>query len=258
MDFKTIIKNKPIIIAGNCAIESEEILYKTAISVKKSGATILRGGAFKPRTNPNNFQGLGLPALKMLYEVGKEVSLPTVTEVIDTRDVDIVATYADILQIGSRNMYNYILIKEAAKTGKPILFKRGLSATLNEWKLISNYIINEGNNNIIFCERGIRTYETATRNTLDLSIVPLLKQQVNFPVIVDPSHGTGNASLVIPMAQAGIACGADGLMIEVHCKPEIALCDGDQSLKLNEFELLMKNVKKIYKSLYGGDVDGSM
>jgi len=242
-------ENKPVIIAGPCAIENENFLYKTALSVKKSGADILRGGAFKPRTNPANFQGLGLPALEMLHDIGKEVNLPTVTEVIDTRDVDMVNRYVDILQIGSRNMYNYILIKEAAKTGKPILFKRGLSSTLNEWLQISEYISNEGNMNIIFCERGIRTFETATRNTLDLNIVPLLKQMINFPVIVDPSHGTGNSSLVTPMAQAAIACGADGLMVEVHCEPEKALCDGDQSLTLDEFAILMKNVRKIYIAL---------
>ena len=246
-----LFNSQLVVIAGPCAIETEDSFYKTALSVKKSGANILRGGAFKPRTNPNNFQGLGLPALKMLKDMSNTLNLPVVTEVIDTRDIDIVVNYVDILQIGSRNMYNYVLIKEVAKTGKPILFKRGLSATLHEWLLISAYIINEGNYNIIFCERGIRTFESATRNTLDLNIVPLLKQKTKFPVIVDPSHGTGNRSLVIPMAQSAVASGANGLMVEVHCEPEKALCDGDQSLNLDEFALLMKNVNKIYSALGG-------
>ena len=241
--------NKITIMAGPCAIENEDFLYETAIGVKNAGAKVLRGGAFKPRTSPFDFQGLGYPALKMLKKVSEEVGLFSVTEVLDTKDVELVASYADILQIGSRNMGNTALLKEAGKTQKPILLKRGMASTIEEWILATQYISEEGNNNIIMCERGIRTFETATRNTLDLNAVALLKQKVDFPVIVDPSHGTGVRDLVNPMSCASIFAGADGLMIEVHCSPENALCDGKQSLTIKEFKILVNGLNKIASSI---------
>jgi 3-deoxy-7-phosphoheptulonate synthase len=234
-----------IIIAGPCAVESREQLFETARSVRESGANILRGGAFKPRSSPYSFQGMGEEGLKLLSQVRKETGLPIVTEVMDTRQVELVSGYADMLQIGSRNMQNYPLLKEAGMSRKPILLKRGMMATIEEFLLAAEYILNQGNEQVILCERGIRTFETSTRNTLDLSAVPMLKMLTHLPVIVDPSHGTGLRWMVPSMAKAAVAAGADGLIMEVHYHPEKALCDGYQSLSLGEFNLLMTDLNKI-------------
>jgi 3-deoxy-7-phosphoheptulonate synthase len=234
-----------LIIAGPCAVESREQLFETARSVKSDGANILRGGAFKPRTSPYNFQGLGEDGLKLLGIIREETGLPIVTEVMDTRQFEMVASYADMIQIGSRNMQNYPLLKEAGMCRKPVLLKRGMMATVEEFLLAAEYILSQGNDQVILCERGIRTFETSTRNTLDLSAVPMLKRLSHLPVIVDPSHGTGLRWMVPAMAKAAIAAGADGLIIEVHYKPEEAICDGYQSLDLNEFGQLMADLKKI-------------
>ncbi|MBK9390664.1 MAG: 3-deoxy-7-phosphoheptulonate synthase [Bacteroidetes bacterium] len=237
--------NGIVIIAGPCAVESREQLFSTARSVSKSGAKILRGGAFKPRSSPYSFQGMGEEGLKLLKEISTETGQPVVTEVMDTRQIELVSQYADILQIGSRNMQNYPLLKEAGMTKKPILLKRGMMATIEEFLLAAEYILNQGNDNVILCERGIRTFETSTRNTLDLSAVPMLKQLSHLPVIVDPSHGTGLRWMVPSMAKAAIAAGADGVIMEVHYKPETALCDGQQSLSSDEFGSLMVDLRKI-------------
>jgi 3-deoxy-7-phosphoheptulonate synthase len=234
-----------VIIAGPCAVESREQLFTTARSVKASGAKILRGGAFKPRSSPYNFQGLGEEGLKLLREISKETGQPVVTEVMDTRQIELVSEYADILQVGSRNMQNFPLLKEVGMSRKPVLLKRGMMATIEEFLLAAEYILNQGNENVILCERGIRTFETSTRNTLDLSAVPMLKQLTHLPVIVDPSHGTGLRWMVPAMAKAALAAGADGIIMEVHYKPETALCDGQQSLSLDEFSLLMIELKRI-------------
>ena len=215
-----------VIIAGPCSVENHEQLMETAKAVKSGGGVILRGGAFKPRSSPYNFQGLGEEGLKMLSEARQETGLPVVTEVMDTRLVELVAGYADILQIGSRNMQNYPLLKEVGMLRKPVLLKRGMMASIEEFLLAAEYILNQGNEQVILCERGIRTFETSTRNTLDLSAVPMLKHLSHLPVIVDPSHGTGHRWMVPAMAKAAIAAGADGLIMEVHYKPEEALCDG--------------------------------
>lgn len=233
---------RPFVIAGPCAVESEEQLLQTAEAVRNAGAHALRGGAFKPRTHPNSFQGLGEAGLKLLAKAREKTGLPVVTELLDTRDTPLVAEYADILQIGSRSSQNFPLLREAAKTGKPILLKRGLAMTLEEWLAASQYILESGNNQVILCERGIRTFETATRHTLDLNVVPLIKERSPLPVIVDPSHGTGKASLVGPMSMAALACGADGLLIEVHPDPKAALSDGQQSLDIPAFQKLMKEL----------------
>lgn len=238
-----------VIIAGPCAVESREQLFRTARSVRENGANILRGGAFKPRSSPYNFQGMGEEGLKLLGIISKETGLPVVTEVMDTRQVELVASYADILQIGSRNMQNYPLLKEAGMCRKPILLKRGMMATIEEFLLAAEYILSQGNDQVILCERGIRTFETSTRNTLDLSAVPMLKRLTHLPVIIDPSHGTGIRWMVPPMAKAAVAVGADGLIMEVHCKPEDALCDGHQSLSLDEFSGLMTDLKKIAQAV---------
>ena len=237
--------NEIVIIAGPCAVESSEQLFETARSVSAGGANILRGGAFKPRSSPYSFQGMGEEGLKLLSLVREETGLPIVTEVMDTRQIELVASYADMLQIGSRNMQNFPLLKEAGMCRKPILLKRGMMATIEEFLLAAEYILSHGNDQIILCERGIRTFETSTRNTLDLSAVPMLKRLSHLPVIVDPSHGTGIRWMVPPMAKAAIAVGADGLIMEVHYKPEVALCDGSQSLSIDEFDLLMADMKKI-------------
>ncbi|OFY60365.1 MAG: 3-deoxy-7-phosphoheptulonate synthase [Bacteroidetes bacterium RBG_13_42_15] len=234
-----------VIIAGPCAVENHEQLIETARIVKKAGAVILRGGAFKPRSSPYNFQGLGEEGVKMLREAGRETGLPIVTEVMDTRMVKFVAEYADMLQIGSRNMQNYPLLKEVGMLRKPVLLKRGMMATIEEYLLAAEYILNQGNEQVVLCERGIRTFETTTRNTLDLSAVPMLKHLTHLPVIVDPSHGTGHRWMVPPMAKAAVAAGADGLIMEVHYKPEEALCDGYQSLSPDEFTRLMADLKKV-------------
>jgi 3-deoxy-7-phosphoheptulonate synthase len=238
-----------VIIAGPCAVENREQLFETARSVKAGGAKILRGGAFKPRSSPYNFQGLGEDGLKLLSLIRKETGLPVVTEVMDTRQVELVASYADMIQIGSRNMQNYPLLKEVGMCRKPILLKRGMMATVEEFLLAAEYILHQGNDQVILCERGIRTFETSTRNTLDLSAVPMLKRLSHLPVIVDPSHGTGVRWMVPPMAKAAVAVGADGLIIEVHYKPEEALCDGYQSLNLDEFDRLISDLMKIAQAV---------
>jgi len=238
-----------VIIAGPCAVENREQLFETARSVKAGGAKILRGGAFKPRSSPYNFQGLGEEGLKLLSLIRKETGLPVVTEVMDTRQVELVASYADMIQIGSRNMQNYPLLKEVGMCRKPILLKRGMMATLEEFLLAAEYILHQGNDQVILCERGIRTFETSTRNTLDLSAVPMLKRLSHLHVIVDQSHGTGVRWMVPPMAKAAVAVGADGLIMEVHYKPEEALCDGYQSLNLDEFDRLISDLMKIAQAV---------
>lgn len=238
-----------IIIAGPCAVENAEQLHETATAAKKGGAKILRGGAFKPRTSPYKFQGLGVEGLKMLREIGIETGLPIVTEVMDTRQVDLVAGYADMLQVGSRNMHNYSLLKEVGMVHKPVLLKRGMMATIEEFLLAAEYILNQGNTQVVLCERGIRTFETSTRNTLDLSAIPMLKHLSSLPVIADPSHGTGLRWMVPAMAKAAVAAGADGLIMEIHHKPEEALCDGQQSLYPADFYMLMKELKKIANAI---------
>ncbi|MDK2821165.1 MAG: 3-deoxy-7-phosphoheptulonate synthase [Clostridia bacterium] len=234
-----------VVMAGPCAVENEEQLLIAAKAVKAAGAKILRGGAFKPRTSPYSFQGLEEEGLKLLARVRDEVGLPFVTEVVDTREVSTVADYADAIQIGARNMQNFCLLKEAGATGKPILLKRGLSATVEEWLMAAEYILDSGNSNVILCERGIRTFETASRFTLDLSAVAIVRENTHLPVIVDPSHATGNWRLVSPLAKAAIAAGADGLIIEVHPDPVRALCDGPQSLHPETFEYLMTDLDPV-------------
>ena len=230
------------VIAGPCAVEGEDQLMEIAKEVKAQGATLLRGGAFKPRTSPYSFQGLEEEGLKILAAARQETGLPIVTEVMDIGSISLVAKYADLLQVGARNMQNFFLLKELGRLQKPILLKRGPSATIEEWILAAEYIMSEGNHNVILCERGIRTFETYTRNTLDLSAVPAAKNLSHLPVVVDPSHGTGKWSLVAPMAKAAIAAGADGLMIETHCRPEEAFSDGQQSLTPKNFGETMKQL----------------
>ncbi len=238
-----------VVIAGPCAVESWEQLFETAMAVKSSGAKILRGGAFKPRSSPYSFQGLGEEGLNLLATIHKQTGMPLVTEVMDTRQVEMVASYADMLQIGSRNMQNFPLLKEAGMCKKPVLLKRGMMSTIEEFLLAAEYILNQGNDQVILCERGIRTFETSTRNTLDLSAVPMLKSLTHLPVIVDPSHGTGLRWMVPSMSKAAVAVGADGLIMEVHYKPEEALCDGNQSLSLDEFDRLMTDLEKIARAI---------
>lgn len=233
-----------IVIAGPCSVESEEQLLEIAEKVKEAGAHALRGGAFKPRTAPYSFQGLGTKGLKILAEARKRTGLPVVTEVMEPGDVEKVAEYADVLQIGARNVQNFPLLKKVGKMRKPVLLKRGMMTTIEEFLLAAEYILSEGNPDVILCERGIRTFETATRNTLDLSAVPVIKKKSHLPIIVDPSHGTGYWEYVIPMSYAAIAAGADGLIVEVHTNPEKALSDGVQSLKPEKFKLMMENLSK--------------
>ena len=233
------------IMAGPCSVESYDQLYEVAIKVKAAGAQFLRGGAFKPRTSPYDFQGLGLEGLKILRDVADKTDLRVVTEVVDKDDIELVAEYADLLQVGARNMQNFQMLKALGRMQTPVLFKRGLSATISEWLNAAEYIAAGGNGNIIFCERGIRTYETYTRNTMDLNAVAALKELTHLPVIADPSHGTGRWQMVRPLARASVAVGADGLIIEVHCHPECALSDGDQSLVPRNFEQLMDEVRQI-------------
>jgi 3-deoxy-7-phosphoheptulonate synthase len=230
------------VIAGPCSVESEAQTIETARRVKEAGAHLLRGGAFKPRTSPYAFQGLGIKGLQILEKAKKETGLPIVTEVLDPRDVSWVAEYVDVLQIGTRNMQNFSLLKEVGKTSKPVLLKRGMYSTLSEWLNCAEYILAEGNPNVILCERGIRSFDTYTRNTLDLSVVPAVKEVSHLPIFVDPSHGTGKLSLIEPMSLAARAAGADGIMIEVHCNPAEALCDGDQSLSPEMFASLMNKM----------------
>ena len=233
------------VMAGPCAVENAELMLQVADDVKKAGAVCLRGGAFKPRTSPYSFQGLGEEGLQYLAEARKRTGLPVVTEVMDPRDMDVIVKYADVVQIGTRNMQNFRLLKEVGKYDKPVLLKRGLSATIKEWLMSAEYVMSEGNHNVMLCERGIRTYETATRNTLDLSAIPVLKELTHLPVVVDPSHAVGRWDLVAPMAKAAVAAGADGLIIEVHPNPEEALSDGEQSLKPALFAQLMEELRPI-------------
>ncbi len=238
-----------LVIAGPCTVENRDQMLTSARGVKKNGARALRGGAFKPRTSPYSFQGLGEEGLKLLDEARKETHLPIVTEVLDTRDVELVAQYADVLHVGARNMQNFNLLKEVGKMKKPVLLKRGLSATVEELLLSAEYIINSGTDEVILCERGIRTHETGTRNTLDLSAIPHLKEVTHLPVVVDPSHSTGKWKYVAPMSRAAVAAGADGLIIEVHPNPSEALCDGPQSLTVENFGKLMVDLRAIANAI---------
>jgi 3-deoxy-7-phosphoheptulonate synthase len=235
------------VMAGPCAVESREQLFEIAHMLKDAGVNILRGGAFKPRSSPYAFQGLEETGLEYLAEAREQTGLLIVTEVMDTRKVEVVAEYSDILQVGARNMQNFPLLKEVAKYNKPVLLKRGLSATIEEWIMAAEYIMVSGNHQVILCERGIRTFENYTRNTLDISAVPVIKELSHLPIIVDPSHGTGKWKLVQPMARAALAAGADGLIIEVHPKPSEAICDGPQSITPDRFVNLMAELKQIAK-----------
>ncbi len=241
---------KIIIFAGPCAIENEDLLVEIGEEVKFAGASVLRGGAYKPRTSPYAFQGMGLEGLKILSRVSKKLNMPTVTEVMDVRDVGTVAQYADILQIGARNMQNFTLLKEVGLTRKPILLKRGLANTVKELLMSAEYIMAEGNHNVILCERGIRTFEDATRNTFDVSAIPVVKQLSHLPIIADPSHAAGKWNLVAPLSCAAVAAGADGLIIEAHTKPEEALSDGAQSLLPEKLTTLIQNLEKIALAIH--------
>jgi 3-deoxy-7-phosphoheptulonate synthase len=234
-----------VVMAGPCTIESEEQLYKTAAAVKQSGANILRGGAFKPRTSPYSFQGMGVEGLELLQRVSRHYDIPTITEVMEPGYVEAVAQYADVLQIGARNMQNFPLLREAGKAGKPVMLKRGPSATLDEWLMSAEYILATGNHQVILCERGIKSFDTATRNCLDLGGVAAVQEKTHLPVIVDPSHATGKRSLVPPLALAAAAMGANGIMVECHPHPEQALCDGAQSITPQQLFELVKGVHKV-------------
>ena len=235
------------IIAGPCSIESIDQMLETALAVKEHGATILRGGAYKPRSSPYSFQGIGEMGLKILKQAGEKVNLPIITEVVDPEDINIVAEYVDILQVGTRNAQNFSLLKKLGKINKPILLKRGMMNTIEELLCSAEYILSGGNTNVILCERGIRTFERETRFTLDISAVPILKEKTHLPVIVDPSHAAGNWRLIESLSLAAIAAGSDGIMIEVHPDPEKALCDGDQSLKPNRFKIILEKLKELAK-----------
>jgi 3-deoxy-7-phosphoheptulonate synthase len=234
-----------VVAAGPCAVESREQILKTARAVKRAGVDLLRGGAFKPRTGPHTFQGLREEGLKLLAMAREETGLPIVTEVMSPENVPLVAEYADMLQIGARNMQNFDLLRELGRVKKPVLLKRGLSATIEEFLAAAEYILAEGNQQVVLCERGIRTFETATRNTLDLSVVPLIKELSHLPIMVDPSHATGRRSLVPPMAKAALVTGAHGIIIEVHPEPEKALSDGPQSLTFQGLEKMMEEIAKL-------------
>ena len=235
--------NQLHVMAGPCTVEGRDMLLQTAHAVKEAGATLLRGGAYKPSTSPYSFQGMGKEGLEILAAARQETGLPVITEVMDPRDVPQVETYADILQVGARNMQNFNLLKEVAKARKPVMLKRGLSATIEEWLLAAEYIFAGGNHGVILCERGIRTFETATRNTCDIAAIPALNELTHLPIILDPSHATGKRSLVPAVARAGVAIGADGLIVEVHPAPEKAISDGAQSLDLPQFERMMRELK---------------
>jgi len=238
-----------VVMAGPCSVESESQMREVAVAVKAAGARILRGGAFKPRTSPYAFQGLKEQGLQYLAEARKLTGLPVVTEVLETESVELVAEYADVLQIGARNIQNFTLLRRVGEMGKPVLLKRGMATTIQEFLLSAEYILAAGNPNVILCERGIRTFEPSTRFTLDLNAVPVLKKLSHLPVVVDPSHGTGHWDLVAPMAKAAVACGADGLIIEVHPRPEEALSDGPQSLKPTKFAQLMRELKPVAEAV---------
>ena len=238
-----------IVMAGPCSVETEEQIFKIAKYVKDSGAKILRGGAFKPRTSPYSFQGLGEDGLKLLRSAADEYKLKVITEVMDKSQIDLVEKYADILQIGARNMQNYMFLKDLGKASKPVMLKRGLAATIEEWLMSAEYILAGGNEKVILCERGIRTFETATRNTMDISAIPVIKKKSHLPIIADPSHGVGIRDKVIPMARASVAAGADGIMVEVHHDPDHALSDGAQSLYPDQFAQMMKEVRLIAQAI---------
>jgi len=242
---------RPVVVAGPCAVENEEQIMKTARFVKQAGADLLRGGAFKPRTGPHTFQGLREEGLKLLSKARAATGLPIVTEVMSPDNVGLVAEHADLLQVGARNMQNFDLLRELGRIRKPVLLKRGMSATIEEFLAAAEYILAEGNEQVILCERGIRTFETATRNTLDLAMVPLVKEMTHLPVMVDPSHATGKRSLVIPMSKAALVAGAHGVLVEVHPEPEKALSDGPQSLTFAGFELLMADMARLRSYLAG-------
>ena len=241
------------VIAGPCSVEGEAMLLETARRVKASGARLLRGGAYKPRTSPYSFRGLGEEALELLAAARAETGLPVVTEVMDTRQVERVAEHADVLQVGARNMQNFSLLDELGRIRRPVLLKRGMSATVTELLMAAEYIMSQGNRDVILCERGIRTFETATRNTLDVGAIAVLRRETHLPVIVDPSHAAGRADLVAPLAFAAVATGADGLMVEVHPDPERALSDGDQSLDFDGFEAMMAGVRRFAEAAAGVD-----
>ena len=245
----TIGGKEVVVMAGPCAVESEQQLLETARAVKAAGATILRGGAFKPSTSPYQFRGLGERGLELLAQVRKEVGLPIITEVMTPGEVAMVAKYSDILQIGARNMQNFNLLEEVGKTGKPVMLKRGISATVQEWLLAAEYVLTQGNEQLILCERGIRTFETYTRNTMDVSVIPIIEKVSHLPIIADPSHGTGKWYLVTPMALAAVAAGADGIMVEVHPHPDLALKDGAQSLTFANFQQLMSQLKSVAEAI---------
>ena len=249
-DKVSIGKGQPVVVmAGPCSVENREQMLLTARSVKESGATVLRGGAYKPRTSPYSFQGLGEEGLKIMAEARKETGLPIITECLDTRDVGVVSKYADIIQIGARNMQNFSLLKEIGKTRKPVLLKRGAGSTIEELLMSAEYILSEGNRNVILCERGIRTVETYTRNTLDLSAIPVIKEHSHLPVVIDPSHATGSWKYVPSMTFAAVAAGADGIIVEVHPHPDEALSDGPQSLTLENFKAMMAELKRIAQAI---------
>lgn len=241
-----------VVIAGPCAVESREQVMETALAVKACGAVILRGGAYKPRTSPYDFQGLGVEGLKFLREAGDKADMPVVTEVMSEEDVEVVADHADMLQVGARNMQNFALLKKIAKISRPILLKRGPSATVKEWLAAAEYILNGGNVSVVLCERGIKTFDNSLRNTLDIAAVALVKEMTHLPVIVDPSHATGKRSIIGKCARAAFAVGADGVIVEVHPRPEEALSDGAQSLTFNDFSLMMAElitpIRKLYAS----------
>lgn len=238
-----------VVIAGPCAVEDRETLLEIATAVKRGGARMLRGGAFKPRTSPYSFQGLGRAGLELLAEARELTGLPVVTEVLDTRDVELVASYADMLQVGSRSMHNFALLQEVGRSRTPVLLKRGMSATLDELMTAAEYVLAGGNENVVLCERGIRTFERSSRNTLDLTAVPLLRERTHLPVIVDPSHSGGRRSLVRPLTLAAVAVGAAGVLIDVHVRPEAALCDGKQAIEPAEFEALVTSIGAIDRAL---------
>src|SRR5436190_5756276 len=244
-------------MAGPCSIESRDQLFETADAVAAAGATVLRGGAFKPRTSPYAFQGLGVQGLRFLAEARERTGLPVITEVMESNQVDIVAEYADILQIGTRNMQNYSLLRDVGRVARPVMLKRGYGATVEEWLMAAEYIVSSGNPNVILCERGIRTFEPYTRNTMDLAAVPLLHHLTHLPVIVDPSHATGKRWLVKPMALAGVAVGADGVMVEVHPNPDEALSDAEQQLDLDQFRDLMAAIVPVHEHVRGLYADGA-
>jgi 3-deoxy-7-phosphoheptulonate synthase len=252
-DHRTVVEVGPhrvggeqvVVIAGPCSVESRDQLMETARIVKEAGCHMLRGGAFKPRTLPYSFQGLGEEGLEILAEARDETGLPVVTEVLAPGDVELVESYADVLQIGARNMQNYPLLRRVGSSEKPVLLKRGMAATMEEWLGCAEYVLNEGNRDVILCERGVRGFNKVTRNTLDVSAVPVIHQSSHLPVVIDPSHGTGVSSLVAPMALAGVAAGADGVMVEVHPRPEEALSDGAQSLRPPELTELMNQIREV-------------